>query len=226
MHLTTEFWHFFFFQFYWPTICAVWWCLCLFLLCMLCPPCGAAPWGLVRLGGATLLNYGWRWRRDEGWPRGDMPPSIPNTSDSHPTPPPCSLFPPASLSAQAVTIHAWREVWWGWLEMCLSLSLSVFLLCCFSFTLVTRLSLSLSLFLSIPDFFWESQNNRGPFSWNWSADVEKTRQRLTVSWFSSSVKYQQYSAGVESASIGFCLIISSSQHLENVLWGFINRYTV
>lgn len=134
-------------------------------------------------GGWPLLNYGWRWRGDEGWPRGDIPPSIPNTSDSPPHPSPILSSP--SCSPLCPNSHHPR-VAWGWMRVTgdVSLSLSVFLLCCFSFSRYTLVLIS--LFLSFPDFCWESQNERGPFSRNWSADVEKTRQRHTVSWFSSS----------------------------------------
>ena len=91
-------------------------------------------------GGWPLLNYGWRWRGDEGWPRGDLPPSIPNTSDSPLTPPPSS----PSCSPLCPNSHHPR-VAWGWMRVTgdVSLSLSVFLLCCF-FSLVTLSSLSLS----------------------------------------------------------------------------------
>lgn len=66
---------------------------------------------------------------------GTYPPASPTLSNL----PHLSFFP---LAAQTATIHAWREVGSGWLEMCLSLYISVFLLCCFSFSLVTLSFLS------------------------------------------------------------------------------------
>ncbi len=170
-------------------------------------PGGRWGWG----GCRPLLNYGCRWRGDEGWPRGNIQPSIANTSDSTPTLPPSSPFPPATLSAQTVTIHAWREVGWGWLEMCLSFVLSL----CFAIFLSLLLHFRPYLSLPLPhNFCWETPSNRGPFSRNWSADVEETRQRHTVSWFSSSVNYQQYSAAVKNASLGCCFIIAFVQIWE------------
>lgn len=108
-------------------VCEVFWvvvagCLCLSLLCVLCPSCGAVPWGSVQLGG-----FGPCWIMDggeEGMRAGlegtYPPPSL--TLPTVPHPSPTLSFPPAFLSAQTVAIHAWREVGWGWLEMCLALS--------------------------------------------------------------------------------------------------------
>lgn len=137
-------------------VCEVFWvvvagCLCLSLLCVLCPSCGAVPWGSVQLGG----GFGPCWIMDggeEGMRAGlegtYPPPSL--TLPTVPHPSPTLSFPPAFLSAQTVAIHAWREVGWGWLEMCLALSFCLSALP-FFLSLVTLSSLSRS---SSPSQIW------------------------------------------------------------------------
>lgn len=179
----------------------------------------------LRPGG----RFGWRgvapvelWmevKRGWGLASGGHTPLHPKHFRLSPTPLPHPLLSPLCPNSH----HP--RVAWGLMRVTgdVSLSLSVFLLCCFSFSRYTLVLIS--LFLSFPDFCWESQNERGPFSRNWSADVEKTRQRHTVSWFSSSANYQQDSA--ENTFLGFYLIIVSSQNLEDVLWGgLVNKYKV
>lgn len=187
MHHTAELWLFSMLQ-YCPIICCVSGMVVVMGVFLLLPPLCCVlptelcPGGQCGGGGTAPVELWIEVKRGWGLASRVHTPSIPNTSESSPS----FLFPLASRSAQTVTIHAWREVGSGWLEMYLSLSLA--LLCCFFLSCYTFVLISFSL--SHTDFSWESQNDRGPFSRNWSADVEKMRQRHTVSWFSSTVNYQ------------------------------------
>lgn len=114
------------------------------------------------------------------------------------TPPPSSLFPPVSLSAQTVAIHAWRRMRvTGDGSLFFSPSLLLFFFPSrYTFILI-------SLFPSFADFCWAKQSDTGPFSRNWSADVEKNETKTySILIFPSSGIYKPYLAGVESSSLG------------------------
>ena len=103
------------------------------------------------------------------------------------TPPPSSLFPPVSLSAQTVAIHAWRRMRvTGDGSLFFSPSLLLFFFPSrYTFILI-------SLFPSFADFCWAKQSDTGPFSRNWSADVEKMKQRHIVSWFFHPLEFTSH----------------------------------
>lgn len=178
MHLCTEFWNFF------AQLCLVVQmvvgrrrrCLCLFLLCMLCPPCGAAPWGLVGVwsqGSYWIMDGG-----EEGMRAGlrgtytqlPMPPPpdpspppplfpiIPNISRSPFKPPSSILSFPSGVLLCLNSLHP--RVAWGWTRVTGDVSLTLpsadSLLCYFFFSLVilcSYLLLPLSLTFSPPWFF-------------------------------------------------------------------------
>lgn len=91
--------------------------------------------------GGVLLNYGLRWRGNEGWPRGDIPPSNPNTSDCPPFPHRLFSLLLPSPPKQSPSTHGVR---WGWLEIGLSLFLS------FCFAIFLFLLLHFHPYLSPP----------------------------------------------------------------------------
>lgn len=185
MPLTAEFWHFFSITLFGPLFVVyvvMGGCLCLFLLRVVSSlrSCARGVCAAGGGGGVAPVELWMGVKRGWGLASGGHTLLPPQHFRLPPTLPPSSLFPPASLPAQTVAIHAWREVGWGWLEMCLSPSLSL----CFAVFLSLLLHFCPYLSLPLPHHFcWESQNDRGPFSRNWSADVEKTRQRHRVSWF-------------------------------------------
>lgn len=195
MHLTTEFWHFFCLRCVWWLR---WWCWGGWGVSLSLPPLrvvsslrscalgvGAAGGGLV-VGAIELwmeVKRGWGLASKGHTPLHPqhfrLPPPHPPTLPPSPLSLRLPSLPKQSPSTRGVRLD---EGDWRCVSRSLSFWLSAlpfFFLSCYTFVLI-------SFFLSLPDFSWESQNDRGPFRWNWSADVEKTRQRHTVPWFPSS----------------------------------------
>lgn len=205
------------------TVCLLWRWRCVFVssssaCCVL--PAELRPGGRCGWRGVAPVELWMEVKRGWGLASGGPTPLHPKHFRLSPHPSPILSLLLPSLPKQLPSTRGVRLDEGDWRCVSLSFCLSALLFFFSRYTFVL-----ISLFLSFPDFCWESQNERGPFSRNWSADVEKTRQRHTVSWFSSSVNYQQDLA--ENTFLGFYLIISSFQNLENVLWGgLVNKYKV
>lgn len=168
------------------------------------------PWGRCGWGGMAPLELWMEVRRGCGLASGGHTPIHPQhfrQAPKPPPPPPPSIPSLSSLPKQSPSTRGVRldEGDWSCVSLSFGLSALLFLfLSCYTFLLI-------SLFLSLTDFCWGSQNDRGPLSRNWSADVGKTRLRHSVSRYSFSENYQKYSAFTQSASLAFVRIISQPE---------------